>query len=196
MHSQQNVSQLPDESEDIFRKNMLDRYMDRPDETLQNVKPALISSLCYVEFLRYYFVFTISNENDWQPVEHTNDMLETNIAVTGHYPPVFPLMSSPDKLKCQIVSSVLRYFTSDKNKNYNVYAHHLLILFYPFRTKSDLKSYNSYTKKLAATICQNHPQPVTTTQSHPQPSKTNHNLHENLYFNFSATNSLMNYILL
>ena len=155
MHSQQNVSQLPDESEDIFRKNMLDRYLDRPDETLQKVKPALISSLCYVELLRYYFVSTISNENDWQPD-----------------------------------------FTPNKNKNYNVYAHHLLILFYPFRTKSDLKSYNSYTKKLAATICQNHPQPVTTTQSHPQPLKTNHNLHENLYFNFSAANSLMSYILL
>ena len=90
MHSQQEVSELPDESEDIFRKNMLDRYMDRPDETLQNVKPALVSSLCYVEFLRYYFVSTVSNENDWQPVELTNDMLETNIAVTGHYPPVIP----------------------------------------------------------------------------------------------------------
>ena len=29
--SQQEISELPDESEDIFKKNMLDRYMDRPN---------------------------------------------------------------------------------------------------------------------------------------------------------------------
>ena len=62
----------------------------------------------------------------------TDDMLETNIAVTSHYPPVIPLMASPDKLKCWKVPSVLRYFTPNKNRIYKVYAHYLLILFYPF----------------------------------------------------------------
>ena len=54
-------------------------------------------------------------------------------------------MSSPDKLKNRNCRSVLRYFTPNKNKNYEVYAHHLLIPFYPFRTESDLQSDNSYT---------------------------------------------------
>ena len=67
-------------------------------------------------------------------MELTDDMLETNLVVKNHYPPVIPLMSSPDKLKCQKVPSVLRYFTPNKNKNYEVYVHHLLILFYPFQT--------------------------------------------------------------
>ena len=38
----------------------------------------------------------------------------------------------------------------NKNRKYEAYVGHLLILFYPSRTESDLKIDNSYTKKLAA----------------------------------------------
>ena len=82
-------------------------------------------------------------------MELTDDMLETNLAVASHYLSLIPLMSSTEKLKLRKVHSVLIYFTPNKNRNYKVYAHHLLILFYPLRTKSDLKSDNSYTKKVA-----------------------------------------------
>ena len=57
-------------------------------------------------------------------------------------------MASPDKLKCPKAPSVLRYFTPNKNRNYKVYSPYLLILFYPFRTESDLKSDNISTKNL------------------------------------------------
>ena len=80
-------------------------------------------------------VSTISNEIDWLPVELTDDMLQTNLAVTRHYPSVILLMSSPEKLECRKVPSVLRYFTLNKNRNYEVYVYHLLILFYPFQTE-------------------------------------------------------------
>ena len=106
MHSQQEISELTDESEDIFKKNMLDRYINRPDEKFQNGKFATLNSLCYAEFLRYYYVSTISNENDWQPVELTDSMLETNLAVTSHYSSAIPLLSSTEKLKCRKVPSV------------------------------------------------------------------------------------------
>ena len=110
MRSQQEISELTDESEDIFKKNMVDRYMDRPDEKFQNGKFAPFNSLGYAKFLRYHYVSTISNENDWQPVKLVDDILEKNLAVTSHYPPVIFLMPSLDKLKCQKVPSVLRYF--------------------------------------------------------------------------------------
>ena len=64
LHSQQEIRELPNESKDIFKKNMLDRYIDRPDEKFQNGKLASVNSLCYAEFLRFYCVSTISNEND------------------------------------------------------------------------------------------------------------------------------------
>ena len=50
--SQQKISELPDESEDIFKKNILDRYMDDTYK-FQNGKFASVNSLCYAEFLRY-----------------------------------------------------------------------------------------------------------------------------------------------
>ena len=58
LRSQQEIHELPDESEDIFKKNMLGRYMDRPGEKFQNGKFASVNSLCYGEFHRYYFVST------------------------------------------------------------------------------------------------------------------------------------------
>ena len=150
LRSQQKISKLTDESEEIFKKNMLDRYMDRSDEKFQNGKSVSVNSSCFAEFPIFYYVSTTSNENDPQPVELTDDMLEMNHAVPSHHPSVIPLMSSPDKPKCRKVPSILRYFTPNINRSYEVYAHHLLILFYPFQTESDLKSDNSCTKKLAA----------------------------------------------
>ena len=73
---------------------MLDRYMDRPDEKFQNGKFASVNSLCYAEFLRFYYVSTLSNGNYWQSAELTYDMLETNLAVASHYPSEILLMSS------------------------------------------------------------------------------------------------------
>ena len=122
---------------DLRRICLTDLSIDQ-DEKFQSGKFALVNSLCYTQFFRYYYVSTISNENDWQPVELI------------HYPSVIVLISSPEKLKCRKVSSVLRYFTPNKNRNYEFYANHLLILFYPFRTESYLKSDNSYTKKFTA----------------------------------------------
>ena len=109
-----------------------------------------MNSLCYTEFFRYYYVSTVSNKNDWQPVELTDDMLETNIGVISYYLSVISLISSPEKLKCWNVSSVLRYFIPSKNRNYIVYVHHLLIPFYTFLRESGLKSDNIYNNKLAA----------------------------------------------
>ena len=110
LHFQQEINESPDESEDIFQKNMFDRYMDRPDEKFQNGKLASLHSLCYAEFLRYYYVSNISNENDWQSLDFTDDMLETNIALTSHYPSAFSLMSSSEQLKCQKIPSVFEIF--------------------------------------------------------------------------------------
>ena len=94
------------------------RYIDRPDEKFQNRKLALMNSSYYSEFLRYHYVSTISNENDWKTVELTDDVLETNLAVTSYYPSVILLMSSPEKLKFRKLSSALTFFTPNKNINY------------------------------------------------------------------------------
>ena len=66
--------------------------------------------LCYAEFFRHHYVFTISNENDWQPVEPTDDMLKTILAVTSHCLSVISFISSPEKLKMSESSFCLEIF--------------------------------------------------------------------------------------
>ena len=93
---------------------------------------------CYAEFLKFYYTVPSANENDWQPMELKDELLEVNSPATG-YPIVIPLMSSKKKMKCRKLPSVLRYFTPNKNQDYESYADHLLLLFYPFGDESDLK---------------------------------------------------------
>ena len=53
MCSQEEINELSEKSEEIFKKNMLDRYMDKPDEKSQNGKFASVNYLYYAELLRY-----------------------------------------------------------------------------------------------------------------------------------------------
>ena len=47
---------------------MLDRYEDRPNSSFANEKYAVIGSMCYAEFLKYYYLTQIEkNKNDYQP---------------------------------------------------------------------------------------------------------------------------------
>ena len=63
------IIQLPDKSEDIFKSDMLDRFMDRPDELFCNGHYAVLNDFCYAEFLRYYYLTSHVKESDWKPVE-------------------------------------------------------------------------------------------------------------------------------
>ena len=78
LRSQEEISQLPDESEDIFKINILDRYMNRPDHIFCNGHYAVLNDFCYAEFLRYYYLVPHIKENDWQPVELSDEILENN----------------------------------------------------------------------------------------------------------------------
>ena len=40
----ENLDDLPDDSTDVFQRNMLDRYLDRPDREFENGKFEVIDS--------------------------------------------------------------------------------------------------------------------------------------------------------
>ena len=44
------ILELPDDSTEVYKRNMLDRYEDRPVDC----KCAILSQMCYAEFLRRY----------------------------------------------------------------------------------------------------------------------------------------------
>ena len=54
-------------------------------------------------------------------------------------------MNSNDKMRCRKVRRVLRYHTPNKHQYPEKYAHHLLLLFCPFRSKNELLGGTSHT---------------------------------------------------
>ena len=79
---------------------MLDRYVDGPDESFCNRRYGVLNKFCFAEFLRFYYVVPSANENDWQPMELKDELLEVNSPAIG-YPIVISLMSSKEKNEMQ-----------------------------------------------------------------------------------------------
>lgn len=131
------MEELPDDSIEVFKKNNLDRYMERPNITFKKGQYAVLDRFCYAEFLSYYYLDTKplpSANNDCQPEVLDDDDSNTPL----RYPKIIPLMSSKEKMRCRNVKKILRYHIPNPVVNAEAYAHHLLMLFYPFRKESDL----------------------------------------------------------
>ncbi|XP_057316777.1 uncharacterized protein LOC130657796 [Hydractinia symbiolongicarpus] len=147
--SKHKIDKLPEDSTDIFKRNMLDRYVDRPNPTFAKGKYAILDQFCYPQFLaNYYLAGRFDDENDSQPTVLRDDNIERN-HITNWFPAILSLMSSNEKFKCRKVKQVLRLYTPNKHKYPELYAHHLLMVYYPFRNECDLKSASGcYVEKL------------------------------------------------
>ena len=124
----------------FFKRNMLDRYIDRPNSTFKGGKYSVIDQLCFSQFLSHYYLVAKPQDdaNDSQPQVLLDDLVEVNNVST--FPKNIPLMSSKEKLKCRKVKAVLRYHVPNPHKYAERYAHHLLFMFYLFRKEADLMS--------------------------------------------------------
>ena len=150
--SKEEIDELPEDSVDIFKRNMVERYIERPNSTFAQGKYSVLDKFCYAEFLAHYYLMPKPlnySINDCQPVVLEDTDLESNHNAGG-YPNTITLMNSCEKLKCCQVKAVLRYFVPNRHKFPEKYAHHLLFMFYPFRNEEHLKSSNSgtFTEKL------------------------------------------------
>ena len=124
------IDELPGDSTDIFQRNMLDRYLDRPNENFKNGEYKIIDQLCFAKFLSLYYVDAKQvkiSENDSHPVV-LNDLIDSN-----HEESIEKI--EKEKMKCWKVKAVLRYQPSAHN-NVEQYAHHLL---FAFRHEEELK---------------------------------------------------------
>ena len=67
------LSELPDNSSNIFRRSHIDRYMERPSATFCNGKYSVSNVFCYAEFLVYYAHENKSSKtSEYQPVTWNN----------------------------------------------------------------------------------------------------------------------------
>ena len=101
--SEEEIKELPAESADIFKRNMLDRYLDRPNRNFKEGKYQVLDTFCFAEFISHYYVVAAKpeNENDSQPEILQDYVLDDNHSDCS-YPSTIPLMSSvKEKLKCR-----------------------------------------------------------------------------------------------
>ena len=139
--SEEEIMELPEDSTDIYKRNMLDRYIDRPNATFKNGKYSVLDKMCYAEFLSHYYLASKPYDdmtNDFQQEVLIDEVIEVNHPNIG-YPVTIPLMSSEEKLKCRKVKCVLRYHVPNRHIHPEKYSHHMLFMFYPFRNENELK---------------------------------------------------------
>ena len=133
-------SELPDDSPNIFKKSNIDRYVERPSATYCNGKYSALNDFCYAEFLAYYTLENkSSNSREYQPDELDDSLIEKNHDESS-YSKQIKLMISGERMRCHKVRRILRYHVPNKILYPEKFAHHVLLLFYPFKDEKELLS--------------------------------------------------------
>jgi len=126
--SREEIDMLDPDSTDIFKQNVIDRYVDRPDESFMNGKYRSVNNLCLATFIAHYCVVDLENNNDYQPeILEEFDSLNLDFSCL---PLIIPLMSSKKKkMKLKKIKHVLCYHVPNKHLKPENFAHYLLFLF-------------------------------------------------------------------
>ena len=56
LKSEEDISNMEEGETDIFKRNMLERYINRPDRNFRKGKYAALDNLCYAHFLANYYL--------------------------------------------------------------------------------------------------------------------------------------------
>ena len=130
------ISELPKNSKKIFKRNMVDRYIDRKNLASSTGKFAILDAFCFAEFSRYYYLPSKPKykENDYQPKELDDEIVEDNLNLEYLYPKDIKLLSN-EKMKCRKTPDVLKCYVPNKETKPEEYAHHILLMYYPFKNE-------------------------------------------------------------
>ena len=116
--------ELPEDSTDIYKRNTLIRYLIRPHN-------GMFEHLCYALFIKRYQLKTKPIENDSQPEELIDKLIETNHPISNSYREVL-VLSLGEELHYRKVELVLRYHIPNKFKDPEGYVYHFLLCFIHF----------------------------------------------------------------
>ena len=76
------IKELPEDCTNIFKKNMIDRYMDRPKSQFSGGKYGAVAFICFADFLANYYLMPKHNEdslNDNQPEILVEDLIQNAV---------------------------------------------------------------------------------------------------------------------
>ena len=113
------LDELDDDSTDIYKSNIIERYSLRP-----NGIPA-VDKLCLAQFAAFYYKdyrTDYAETKDSQPDVLNDNLLEAQNLTEDtekSLPPKIKLMNKNEYMKCRKVKAVLRYHTPNKTKQKN-----------------------------------------------------------------------------
>ena len=146
--TQNELDQLDDDSTDIYKSNIIERYSLRPRGI------PCVDKLCLAKFAAYYYKDYRTDDadtKDSQPDVLNDELLEShhsNEHSEDRLPVKIKLLNKNEYMKCRKVQAVIRYHTPNKTKEPELYFHHLLMLYLPWREESELLSSDqTYTSK-------------------------------------------------
>ena len=152
-NSQQDLEELDDESTDIFKSNITERYTIRP----LNI-PA-VNDLCLAEFVAYYYkeYWKENSETiDVQPQVLIDSAIEAQHLDNDLLPYAIGLMNTNEKMKQRKIKAVIGYHKPNKHKEPELYFCHLLMLYFPWRHEGTLlDSDDTYVSKFYETNVKN-----------------------------------------
>ncbi|MEO2221042.1 MAG: AAA family ATPase, partial [Nitrosopumilus sp.] len=111
------------------------------------LRPRLLENICLAEFLSNYEKDRKPDENDSQPVELTDEILNENHLTVLSLPKKLKLQNN-EIMKLRKVRKVLRFYVPNQTKFPEKFAHHLLVLYKPFRKEVELATDDSYVQTL------------------------------------------------
>ena len=146
--TQNELDELDDDSTDIYKSNIIERYGLRPRGI------PCVDKLCLAKFAAYYYKDYRTDDadtKDSQPDVLNDELLESHHSMEhseDRLPAKIKLLNKNEYMKCRKVQAVIRYHTPSKTKEPELYFHHLLMLYLPWREESELLSSDqTYTSK-------------------------------------------------
>ena len=133
--SQDELEELDDESTDVYKSNIIERYTKRPKSI-----PS-VNNLCLAEFASYYYKDyrkECQETADAQPQVLTDNFIESQYTSTSEnqeslLPDQIKLIDTNEIMKRRKVKAVIRYHTPNKRKEPEKFFHHLLMLYHIWR---------------------------------------------------------------
>ena len=115
----------------FLNSNIIEGYCNRPTSI------ALVDKLCLAEFA-YHFYQDYTNRDEMN--EAQPDVLTDTVAESQHtdtdsatkLPNKIRLLNTNEVMKCRKIGAVIRFHTPNKQKEPEIFFHHLLMLYFPW----------------------------------------------------------------
>ena len=113
------IEELDPDNTNIFKQNMIGRYICRPNSQYKNGMYDIVDHICFEIFLAHYYLgYENKDENDSQPDVLGDETKETPQGISETLPKLLPLMSSSEKLKLRKTTHLLRYHVPNKHLHF------------------------------------------------------------------------------